>query len=198
MRATVDFAIEHGVDTLQMMMLTTLPGTAFDAQMRAEGRVLTDDYSLYDGHHCIIQPKLMTPYQLQMETWKNMLRFYSKKTPWELGRKEVRANIWRMARLATEWNFIKNLPKAIRLWLTNRPSESFKVIRTTISRRGMRTIYETLGVAIFRSYGRKQLLKFTDQPESMEHLDAIRRLPAWTPPETPEGGQTSDSLKVLS
>ena len=40
--------------------------------------------------------------------------------------------------------------------------------------------------------------KFTDQPESMEHLDAIRRLPAWTPPEKPEGGQTSDSLKVLS
>lgn len=198
-RATVDFAIEHGVDTLQMMMLTTLPGTAFDAQMRAEGRVLTDDYSLYDGHHCIIQPKLMTPYQLQMETWKNMLRFYSKKTPWELGRKEIRANLFQFLRLLTEVRFMKNLPKAIRLWLTNRPSESFKLIRTTISRRGMRTIYETLGVAIFRAYGRKQLLKFTDQPESMVHLDEIRRLPAWTPPASDETqGQESPSLKVLS
>ena len=197
-RATVDFALLHKVDTLQMMMLTTLPGTAFDTQMRAEGRVLTDDYSLYDGHHCIIQPKLMTPYQLQMETWKNMLRFYSKKGSWELGRKEVRANIWRMLRLATEWRFIKNLPKAIGLWATNRPSESFKVIRTTISSRGMRTIYETLGVAIFRSYGRKQLLKFTDQPESMQHLDEIRRLPAWSPPEDTSDGKSSPSLKVLS
>ena len=197
-RATVDFALLHKVDTLQMMMLTTLPGTAFDTQMRAEGRVLTDDYSLYDGHHCIIQPKLMTPYQLQMETWKNMLRFYSKKGSWELGRKEVRANIWRMLRLATEWRFIKNLPKVIGLWLTNRPSESFKVIRTTISDRGMRTIYETLGVAIFRSYGRKQLLKFTDQPESMVHLDDIRRLPAWIPPEDTSDGKSSPSLKVLS
>ncbi len=197
-RATVDFALLHKVDTLQMMMLTTLPGTAFDTQMRAEGRVLTDDYSLYDGHHCIIQPKLMTPYQLQMETWKNMLRFYSKKGSWELGRKEVRANIWRMLRLATEWKFIKNLPKAIGLWATNRPSESFKVIRTTLSSRGMRTIYETLGVAIFRSYGRKQLLKFTDQPESMQHLDEIRRLPAWSPPEDTSDGKSSPSLKVLS
>jgi radical SAM superfamily enzyme YgiQ (UPF0313 family) len=197
-RATVDFALLHKVDTLQMMMLTTLPGTAFDTQMRAEGRVLTDDYSLYDGHHCIIQPKLMTPYQLQMETWKNMLRFYSKKGSWELGRKEVRANIWRMLRLATEWRFIKNLPKVLALWLTNRPSESFKVIRTTISTRGMRTIYETLGVAIFRSYGRKQLLKFTDQPESMQHLDEIRRLPAWSPPEDTSDGKSSPSLKVLS
>ncbi|MEI7793783.1 MAG: radical SAM protein [Thermoleophilia bacterium] len=197
-RATVDFALFHKVDTLQMMMLTTLPGTAFDTQMRAEGRVLTDDYSLYDGHHCIIQPKLMTPYQLQMETWKNMLRFYSKKGSWELGRKEVRANIWRMLRLATEWRFIKNLPKVLALWLTNRPSESFKVIRTTISTRGMRTIYETLGVAIFRSYGRKQLLKFTDQPESMQHLDEIRRLPAWSPPEDTSDGKSSPSLKVLS
>jgi radical SAM superfamily enzyme YgiQ (UPF0313 family) len=197
-RATVDFALLHKVDTLQMMMLTTLPGTAFDTQMRAEGRVLTDDYSLYDGHHCIIQPKLMTPYQLQMETWKNMLRFYSKKGSWELGRKEVRANIWRMLRLATEWRFIKNLPKVLALWLTNRPSESFKVIRTTLSSRGMRTIYETLGVAIFRSYGRKQLLKFTDQPESMQHLDEIRRLPAWSPPEDTSDGKSSPSLKVLS
>jgi hypothetical protein len=64
----------------------------------------------------------------------------------------------------------------------------------------MRTIYETLGVAIFRAYGRKQLLKFTDQPESMVHLDEIRRLPAWTPPsegDEPQG-QESPSLKVLS
>ncbi|MDA3005773.1 MAG: hypothetical protein O3B97_03845, partial [Actinomycetota bacterium] len=70
-----------------------------------------------------------------------------------------------------------------------------------ISRRGMRTIYETLGVAIFRAYGRKQLLKFTDQPESMVHLDEIRRLPAWTPPNEPTDevqGQESPSLKVLS
>lgn len=197
-RATVDFALHHGVDTLQMMMLTTLPGTAFDAQMRAEGRVLTDDYSLYDGHHCVIQPKLMTPYQLQMETWKNMLRFYSKKAPWELAKKEVRANLWSMLRLATEWKFLKSLPKVIRLWLANRPSESFKLISSTISERGIRTIYETLGIAIFRSYGRKQLLKFTDQPESMEYLDEIRRLPAWTPPPIPEDGQQSDSLKVLA
>ncbi len=197
-RATVDFALHHGVDTLQMMMLTTLPGTAFDAQMRAEGRVLTDDYSLYDGHHCVIQPKLMTPYQLQMETWKQMLRFYSKKAPWELAKKEMRANLWSMLRLATEWKFLKSLPKVIRLWIANRPSESFKLISSTISERGIRTIYETLGIAIFRSYGRKQLLKFTDQPESMEYLDEIRRLPAWTPPPTPEDGQQSDSLKVLA
>lgn len=195
-RATVDFAIEHKVDTLQMMMLTTLPGTAFDMQMRAEGRVLTDDYSLYDGHHCVIQPKLMTPYQLQMETWKNMLRFYSAKGPWELGKKEVRTNLGRVLRLLlTEWRFALNLPKVLRLYLQKKPSESFKVIRSTISRRGMRTIYDTLGVAIFRSYGRKQLLKFTDQPESMVHLEDIRSLSAWTPTEAPA---TPDSLRVLS
>ena len=70
------------------------------------------------GTHCIIQPKLMTPYQLQMETWKNMLRFYSKKTPWELGRKEIRANLFPFVRLLTEFRFMRNLPKAIRLWLT--------------------------------------------------------------------------------
>jgi len=164
--------------------------------MRAEGRVLTDDYSLYDGHHCIIQPKLMTPYQLQMETWKSMLRFYSAKGPWELGKKEVRSNMGRLIRmLATEWRFALHLPNILRLYLQKKPSEAFKIIRSTISHRGMRTIYDTLGVAIFRSYGRKQLLKFTDQAESMVHLDEIRALPAWTPEEKPA---SPASLKVLS
>jgi radical SAM superfamily enzyme YgiQ (UPF0313 family) len=185
-RATVDFAIEHEIDTIQMMMLTTLPGTAFDLNMRAEGRVLTNDYSLYDGHHCIIQPKRMTPYQLQMETWKGMLRFYSSKGYISLFNRQVLSNIGHLAGMVVrEWRFTTSLPKVASLYFRKRPTEAFKVIRERTSKRGVRRMYELFGVAIFRAYGRRQLLKFTDQKESMKHLSVIKQVPAWTPPPTP-------------
>lgn len=194
-RATVDFALHHEIDTIQMMMLTTLPGTAFDVQMRAEGRVLTDDYSLYDGHHCVIAPKNMTPYQLQMETWKGMLRFYSSKGARKLFSRQITANLGHIAGLILrERRFTTSLPKIVWLSLTGRSSESFKVLRNSLSKRGVRALYELFGVAIFRKYGRGQLLKFTDQVESMRYLDVIKRLPAWTPPPTPA---PVPSLKVL-
>jgi radical SAM superfamily enzyme YgiQ (UPF0313 family) len=194
-RATVDFALDHKIDTIQMMMLTTLPGTAFDVQMRAEGRVLTDDYSLYDGHHCIIAPKNMTPYQLQMETWKGMLKFYSSQGWLQLFNRQIIRNLGRITALFfKEWRFTARLPKIIWLSATGRGSESFKVLRTSLSKRGIRSLYELFGVAIFRKYGRGQLLKFTDQAESMEHLDVIKRLPAWTPAPKPA---PVPSLRVL-
>jgi len=194
-RATVDFAIEHKLDTIQMMMLTTLPGTAFDMQMRAEGRVITDDYSLYDGHHCIIAPKQMTPYQLQMETWKGMLKFYSSQGFLRLMNRQIITNLGRILKLAfSEWRFTTALPRIIFLSLTGRGGEGFRVIRESLSSAGLRTIYEIFGVAAFRKYGRRQLLKFRHQVDSMRHLDIIKQLPAWTPKPRPE---PSPSLRVL-
>ncbi len=194
-RATVDFAIEHKIDTIQMMMLTTLPGTAFDLQMRAENRVLTDDYSLYDGHHCIIQPKNMTPYQLQMETWKGMLRFYSSQGYMSLFNRQITRNLGLIAGLfAKEWRFTASLPRVASLMARRRGPEAFKLMRTRMSKRGLRHMYELFGVAVFRAYGRNQLLKFPDQHDSMKHVDELKRLPAWTPPEEPA---TPSALRVL-
>lgn len=182
-RGTIDFAIEHKVDTLQMMMLTTLPGTSFDQNMRQNGRVLTEDYSLYDGHHCIIAPKNMTPYQLQMETWRGMLRFYSSQGWMRLINREIAANMLRiMGLFAREWRVTVRLPQVAMLAATGKGQDAFRIIRRTMSPRGLRFLYEAFGVAGFRKYGRSQLLKFTDQIESMKHLDIIKRLPAWTPP----------------
>jgi radical SAM superfamily enzyme YgiQ (UPF0313 family) len=194
-RATVDFALRHEIDTMQMMMLTTLPGTSFDSQMRQDGRVLTDDYSLYDGHHCVIAPKNMTPYQLQMETWKGMLRFYSSKGWMRLINREIARNLGRILGLFVhEWRFTTRLPRIIQLYLSNRSTDAFRLVRGTMSSRGLQMVYELFGVAAFRKYGRQQLLKFTDQVDSMRHLDVIRTLPAWSPPAAPAG---HPSLQVL-
>lgn len=180
-RGTIDFALEHKVDTLQMMMLTTLPGTSFDEQMRRDGRVLTEDYSLYDGHHCIIVPKNMTPYQLQMETWKGMLRFYSSQGWLRLINREILTNLglimWMLIR---EWRFTSRLPRVLFLAATGRGGEAFRIIRESLSPRGLRAVYEIFGVAAFRKYGRGQLLKFRGQVESMHHVDFLKKLPAWS------------------
>ena len=133
-RATVDFAVEHKIDTIQMMMLTTLPGTSFDTQMRTDGRVLTDDYSLYDGHHCIIAPKNMTPYELQMETWKGMLSFYSSQGWLSMFNRQIASNLGRIAKLLLHASGASP-PACPRSWYSHpRPApDAFKLLRNRLS-----------------------------------------------------------------
>ncbi|NLY39211.1 MAG: radical SAM protein [Firmicutes bacterium] len=76
-RDTVDFALQTRVDSVQFLILTPLPGTQLFKKLEAEGRLLTRDWELYDGHHAVFQPALMTPEQLQEETIRAFKRFYS-------------------------------------------------------------------------------------------------------------------------
>ena len=68
-RDTVDFALKARVDSVQFLTLTPLPGTPL-LKAGSGGRLLTRDWELYDGHHAVFQPALMTPEQLQEETVK--------------------------------------------------------------------------------------------------------------------------------
>jgi len=74
---TPDFAKKHGLNSAQFLALTPLPGTRQTAQLEAEGRIITRNWSLYDGHHVVFWPKQMTPYELQEVTLQAHKRFYS-------------------------------------------------------------------------------------------------------------------------
>ncbi|MGR6836623.1 B12-binding domain-containing radical SAM protein [Syntrophomonas erecta] len=74
---TLEFAIKNHIDTLQFMILTPLPGTRTYADMEKEGRILTHDWNLYDAHHVVYQPRLMSAEELQKETIKAFHKFYS-------------------------------------------------------------------------------------------------------------------------
>jgi len=76
-RDTVDFALETRIDSVQFLMLTPLPGTPLFKKLEAEGRLLTKEWELYDGHHAVFQPAQMSAEELQEETIKAMKRFYS-------------------------------------------------------------------------------------------------------------------------
>ena len=73
---TADFAIKNGLSSAQFLALTPLPGTRQTAQLEAEGRVFTHNWSLYDGHHVVFWPKNMTPFELQEAVLKAHKSFY--------------------------------------------------------------------------------------------------------------------------
>lgn len=75
--ATADFAINQGLNSAQFLALTPLPGTRQTAQLEAEGRIFTKNWSLYDGHHVVFWPKNMTPYELQDAVLRAQRRFYT-------------------------------------------------------------------------------------------------------------------------
>ncbi|MCL4490455.1 MAG: B12-binding domain-containing radical SAM protein [Nitrospirae bacterium] len=76
-RHTADFAVNLGLDTVQFMPLTPLPGTPVFAEMKEAGRLLHTDWSKYDMHHVVFNPAAMGPDTLQIETLKAMKKFYS-------------------------------------------------------------------------------------------------------------------------
>lgn len=61
---TVDFVIRARVDLPQYTAYTPFPGTAVYDRMEAEDRILTRDWSKYNGHDVVFQPKQMTVAQL--------------------------------------------------------------------------------------------------------------------------------------
>lgn len=76
-RDTVRFAHSHRLESVQFMILVPLPGTLLFQQLDEEGRLLLRDWSRYDAHHVVFQPKNMTTFELQVETLKAFCRFYS-------------------------------------------------------------------------------------------------------------------------
>lgn len=76
LRMTADFAIKNDISTVQFMILTPLPGTRYFEQLHEQGRIFDYDWSRYDAHHTVYQPKNMSPYELQQETFAAMSRVY--------------------------------------------------------------------------------------------------------------------------
>lgn len=78
--ATVEFAIDAGVDLPRFAVLTPFPGTPLFARLEAEGRILNRDWDLYDGQHVVFQPLGMSPAELAAgheRAWKRCYRFSS-------------------------------------------------------------------------------------------------------------------------
>ena len=77
--ATAEFALKHDIDSIQFMILTPIPGSPDWDHLydRGEKYVISRNWSFYDGHHAVHQPRRMSPYELQMAAINAMAKFYS-------------------------------------------------------------------------------------------------------------------------
>ena len=107
-RRTARFLNEASVDVATISMVVPMPGTQTFRQWNADGRILTTDWSKYDGKkHCVFEPALMRPKELEAGTDWVARQFYS---PQSIVRRMAssRTGVW--------WN----LPRNVGYMLANR------------------------------------------------------------------------------
>ncbi|MBW3540598.1 MAG: B12-binding domain-containing radical SAM protein [Planctomycetes bacterium] len=62
---TVEFVDRAKIDLPRYAVMTPFPGTAAYRQLQREGRLLHENWSLYDVEHVVFQPRQMSPERLQ-------------------------------------------------------------------------------------------------------------------------------------
>ena len=77
--ATAEFALKHDIDSVQFMILTPIPGSPDWDTLYEHGQkyVISRNWSFYDGHHVVHQPRKLSPYELQIGAINAMAKFYS-------------------------------------------------------------------------------------------------------------------------
>jgi radical SAM superfamily enzyme YgiQ (UPF0313 family) len=74
--ATVEWAVLQGIETATFHILTPYPGTALHTRMEAEGRILHENWDLYDTRHCVYRPARISPEALERGYWNAYRNFY--------------------------------------------------------------------------------------------------------------------------
>lgn len=63
-KATLDWIVKNKIETVTSHILTPYPGTALYSRMKNEGRIVTNDLSLYNTANVVFKPKNMTAKEL--------------------------------------------------------------------------------------------------------------------------------------
>jgi radical SAM superfamily enzyme YgiQ (UPF0313 family) len=100
-RHTVELFREIGIDSTTIGILVPYPNTPLFNRLDAEGRILTRDWSKYDGKkHVVFQPALLSPKELLNGTEWAARQFYSISSIADRMRKS-RTGLW--------WNVVRNM-----------------------------------------------------------------------------------------
>ena len=100
-RTTVEFYRSVGLDSATVSVLIPFPNTPLFRRLESEGRILTRDWSRYNGKKDVVfQPAMMTPHELLMGMEWAARQFYS-----------IPSTTERMARSRTGlwWNIARNI-----------------------------------------------------------------------------------------
>jgi radical SAM superfamily enzyme YgiQ (UPF0313 family) len=72
----VDFVIEANIDLPRYAILTPFPGTPLFRRLKGEGRIISEEWTYYDGQHVNFVPERMTPDELLRGTERAWKRTY--------------------------------------------------------------------------------------------------------------------------
>ena len=74
---TVSLVIESKMDLPRYAIATPFPATGLYKRLKAENRITTEDWTLYDGQHVVFEPKNMTADELLSNTRRAWRKTYS-------------------------------------------------------------------------------------------------------------------------
>lgn len=180
---TTAFAKRVGIDTIQIMIETPLPGTRLYERAAADGRLLTVDWQLYDGHHVVMQPLGTHPRDLQEGTIAAMETFYSRSRVWGPAVRAAWRGLPELTRMAVRNRGPRRLPALAHLAARRRWHEIGQQLRTELPGSDWKRLEEMFTVPALRAYGRRQVGRWGQQDHSRRHLELLAGLP--TSPITP-------------
>jgi radical SAM superfamily enzyme YgiQ (UPF0313 family) len=76
-KETVRFAKRMHLNSTQFLILTPLPGSECYERLRRQNRIVFNDWSLYDAHHVVFKPCLLSAFDLQWAQIRSHQKFYS-------------------------------------------------------------------------------------------------------------------------
>lgn len=82
-KRTVDWGVENGLTTSTYHILTPYPGTRLYQTMKKEGRILHDDWSLYDTRNVVYKTKGLSAAELKIGYDWSYKSFYSWSNIWK-------------------------------------------------------------------------------------------------------------------
>lgn len=77
---TLEFVNNTNIDLPRFTICTPFPGTPFFTSLKKDGRILTEDWALYDAQHVVFRPRNMSPeelYEGHHRVWKQAYRLTS-------------------------------------------------------------------------------------------------------------------------
>ena len=169
---TAAFAHRLGIDTFQLMVETPLPGTKLWDRIAPDGRLLSDDWSLFDGHHVVMRPAQMTPLELQLSVFEAMSSFYSWPAIIRSGLAGVLHRLPDIGGAGGE-NHERLLPALARAAKGRRWEDISPLLSLAVPAAARRHLANSLWIPTLRVYARKQLASWYEQERSMDHLDYL-------------------------
>lgn len=172
-RATVDFAISHKIDTVQFLTITPFPGTEFYQQMKEQSRIISDDWSHYNGHIVVIQPAQMTPYELQIESLRAMVRFYTPRRAWGMLLRNVLRDLPFLLKL---FLLERRLNLSQIVWMSLHPSQWLKLtemLQNALDVEKWRKLRSTFIIPAIYSYAHVHIKEGLNQPEVQRYLSLL-------------------------